>query len=141
LAQNSEISRATESSIGDMTENLRIMIDEFSSSSALCKSILEQAALSSTLLSKDLDSMAGNVRDNRIVGETVERIERLLASIGREAREIAPEFVLSEVERRLEEMNERYTMHAERDTHAAYLGGNTGGPDTSDSATGSVELF
>jgi hypothetical protein len=117
------------------------MIDEFASSSALGKSILEKAARSSTVLSKDLDSMAGNVRDNRIVGETVERIERLLSVIAKEAREIAPEFVLSEVERRLEEMNERYTMHAERDTHAAYVGGNVGGAETTDASAGSVELF
>lgn len=141
LAKTSEISRAAESSIGEMTDNLKTMIAEFASSSSLGKNILEQAAESSLVLSKDLDAMAGTVRDNRIVGETIERIEVLLAAIGREARAGAPAFVLSEVERRLGEMKERYTMHAERDTHAAYVHGNGGVTDSSSSSSSSVELF
>ncbi len=141
LAKNSEISRAAETSIEDMTTNLRVMIDEFASSGALGKSILEQAANSSSILSKELDAMAGIVRDNRLVGDAIERIERLLSSIGRDARADAPEFVLTEVERQLEAMNERYTMYAERDTHAAYVGGTSSTVESSDPSSGSVELF
>jgi len=141
LASSSEISRAAESSIEDMTVNLRSMISEFASSSALGKTILEQASSSSSVLSRDLDAMAGTVRDNRIVGETVERIERVLASIAREARAEAPEFILSEVERRHGEMKDRYTMNAERDTHAAYIGAGSGASDSGESSESSVELF
>jgi methyl-accepting chemotaxis protein len=141
LAKNAEISRTTESSIDDMTQSLRVMIDEFASSGSLGKTILEQAAYSSGLLSKELEAMAATVRENRLVGDALERVERRLASIGRDARAEAPEFVIAEVGRRLEEMNDRYTMYTERDTHAAYVGGTSGTIDTSDPSGGSVELF
>jgi hypothetical protein len=141
LAKNSEIYRATESSIEEMTSDLRIMIGEFAASSSLGKTILEQAASSSTILSKELDAMVAIVRDNRLVGDAIEQIERLLSSIGSDARAVAPEFVLAEVERRLKEMKERYTMNAERDTHAAYVGGTSSVVENNDSSSGSVELF
>ncbi|HLP14637.1 MAG TPA: hypothetical protein VK470_00185 [Bacteroidota bacterium] len=141
LARNSEISRDTESLIDTMTENLRTLISEFSSSSALGKSMLEQTAQSSSVLRKDLDAMAASVRDTRAVCETVERIERLLGTISQEARAVAPAFVISEVDRRLVEMKERYTMHAERNTHAAYISGDTTAEGRSVDGAGSVELF
>jgi methyl-accepting chemotaxis protein len=141
LAQSSEVSRSAETSIGEMTENLRVMIDEFSSSSALGKTILEKTAKSSTVLSKELEAMVGVVRDNRFVGETIERVEQVLAQIAAQARADAPEFILTEVERRFVEMHERYTMNAERDTHAAYIGGNGGTYESNEATDNSVELF
>jgi hypothetical protein len=143
LAASSNISSAAESPIEAMTVSLRVMIDEFASSSALGKAILEQAAHSSVILGKELDTMATAVRNNHRVGETLERIEQLLSSIASEARADAPAFVLSEVEHRLEEMNDRYTMHAERDTHAAYISGADPGLAAGSAGTteSSIELF
>jgi hypothetical protein len=140
-ARSSEISRTTDSSIVEMRDTLRAMIDEFASTSTLGKNILEQAAATSSILAKELAQMAGMVHDNRIVSERIEHIERLLSSIAAEARTEAPEIVLMAAERRLEEMNERYTMHSERDTHAAYIGGSVGSPRTDAATSGSVELF
>jgi hypothetical protein len=49
--------------------------------------------------------------------------------------------VLSEVEQRLEEMKERYTMETEHITHAAYVDGRPDVKDAGSSSAGEIELF
>jgi hypothetical protein len=141
LANRSDFARTAESSVHEMTSHLSEMIDVFATSSTTGTNTLKEAEQSSALLIQELDVMACAIFDNRLTGETIERIEKLLSSIVVEARADAPEFVLSEVALRLEEMTNRYTMLAERDTHAGYVEGNKAPAANSVVAESSIELF
>jgi hypothetical protein len=140
-AKNSEIARSSETTIDEMTRQLSAMVDVFESSSIAGTEILRRTETVSAELGIELDDLAAIIRANRQEAERMRTVEEVLSRIAAAARVNAPEVVLTEVERRLEELKKRYTMHTERDIHAAYLEGRTGPSASCESMDSSIELF
>ena len=140
-AKNAELVRSTETTIEDMTRDLKSMIGVFESSSVAGTEILRRTDTISTGLSAELDLLAAVIRESRQEADVIRKVESVLSAIAVEARGNAPEFVLDEVEERLAELKTRYTMHTERDIHDAYLEGRTGSSSNSESTESSIELF
>jgi hypothetical protein len=96
-------------------------------------------------LSVELSSLAEMLHAQSRVSSTLASAEQALLDIAGEARVGVSAAVLGDVEHRLDELRSRYTMHIERDTHDAFLGGREAGSPSADApqeaATSTIELF
>jgi DNA polymerase III delta prime subunit len=117
------VCQSAEQNIRAMTDELESIMLAFHQSGEAGKSVLQQTEVVCMELSQELEVMASEIRTYRNVTKTMEQVEDILERVARESRSQAPEFILSEVDRNLEEMKKRYTMDAERDTHSAYVEG------------------
>jgi hypothetical protein len=136
-----------DASVRSMTENLSLLIKTFHESNNEGLSVIQKTESVCAELHAELDSLASILRGYRNVAQTIQQAEEALTALATKARVDCPQLVLDEVEKNLEEMKERYTMHNEHDTHTAYMKKQNGEMnDASSSETakpleGSVELF
>lgn len=141
IAMNAERTRTAGTSIASMTADLDEMSRIFESNSASAADVLGRTDALSGVLGTELEELAGLIRRSRTEIDVTQRIEEDLRVLESEARASAPDAVIEESARMLEEMRARYTMHSERDIHAAYLEGRMPGEAGAGQPDSSIELF
>jgi hypothetical protein len=140
-----DLSTETETGIGQMGGQLRDLIRVFHASNLAGADALRDTEAACHGLSVELSSLAEMLHAQSRVSSTLASAEQALLDIAGEARVGVSAAVLGDVEHRLDELRSRYTMHIERDTHDAFLGGREAGSPSADApqeaATSTIELF
>ena len=131
-ATTREMKESTVRGIEDMAKEVAQLLESFGKANEQIVPFLGGIKERSDGLRRSVQELTGGITVEDKVNRTLDAVEKLLKSVGREARALFPEGKSREQAEYLRALENRYTMHRERDIHrgaystneAAHLGDN-----------------
>ncbi len=110
-----------ESGIKEMRQGLEEMLATLQEMNAGTAQGLTRANVMVQELSADIDEVTAGITVHRKVAAVLDEAEAILDGIGTEAKAMSPEAEWLTAMEKLQAADKRYTMHSERDIHAAVV--------------------
>jgi methyl-accepting chemotaxis protein len=131
-----EMKESTVREIEDMAKEVGLLLESFGKANEQIVPFLTGIKEESNRLRRAIQELTGGITVDGKADRTLDSVEGLLRSVGREVREQFPGARSKEQAEYLKALENRYTMHRERDVHRGISGAHQG-TDLGDN----VELF